>query len=494
MKRTPSLIFAVLLLILEPNLAGRLHAAENESSTQAVHCTVDFQTVHQEWDGFGVNYVQMAQSADPVNDPQDYGGFSELKEKKRWEILQLIFGSDGLRPGIIKMFLDPFHQAGPDEEFDHESNTSWMRYFARNGVEITRKRGGPEIQIITTLYGPPAWATSQQFLRGRDLDPAQFENLADYMIDWTKFLIEEELLPVRFISLHNEGDAPYRWPVDGNSGNMDRGHDYNAFWRPQQVARFLEFMPSQINAAGLDVGLTPGETTYWRNLALNMYSWAIHDNTKALANMALITSHGFGTGNAFQTRGVDFLRTFRPELHAWTTSASWGRAGKTTDIEFLNLFRRNIYEAKVNAIIPWAIVKTSDWKGGDPNSSSALFINDDGNLEIRPQYYYYKQLSVAGQPGMNVATVNVDTGSDIELIAFASGGTANPDAFLVINLGKSDRNVAIEVNGEHNFYAAIRSSEGERYLPVGNFTLADGMIGYWAPAESVTTFFAQPVD
>lgn len=451
---------------------------------------VDFTTTLQDWDGFGVNYVELAQSTDPVNDPQEYGGFSSLSRRERVEILDLIFGEDGLQPNIIKMFLDPFHQAKPGGEFDHESTTEWMRYFAREGVKRTRQRDS-DIEIITTLYGPPPWATKQKFLRGRDLDPQQLENLARYMIDWLAYLVHEEDLPVNYLSLHNEGDSPNRWPNDAASGNMERGHDYNAYWRPHQVVLFLEFLPAMLAEAGLVVGVTPGEPTYWRNFANHWYDRAILDNVTAMNNLALITSHGFGRGSAINSVSVDLLRWKRPELHAWTTSMTWGESEETPAYDFVNVMRRNIYDAKVNAIIPWAVVKTSSWVGGDPNAATAIFVTDEGEFEVRPHYYFYKQLTRAGQRGMKVATVETASGSGIELIAFTSNGTRNTDAFVVLNTGESDRELKVEISGSGQAFSATRTSETEHYVRIGQFMVEDGTIAYVAPAGSVSTFVAR---
>ena len=55
---------------------------------------VQFDRILRSWDGFGVNYVEAAQTRDYVNEPQDYGGFSTLSEASRKEIITLIFGDD----------------------------------------------------------------------------------------------------------------------------------------------------------------------------------------------------------------------------------------------------------------------------------------------------------------------------------------------------------------------------------------------------------------
>jgi hypothetical protein len=281
--------------------------------------SVRFDRKLRDWDGCGVNYVELAQSLDYAKDPQEYGGFSRLSEAERQEILELVFGPDGLRPGVLKMFFDPFKQKEPGAAFDHETTTKWMRYFVRE-AQKRAKAEGRELPIITTLYGPPAWATKQRFLRGRDLDPAQYRNLALYMVDWVKWLREKEGFPVKYLSLHNEGDSPYRWPLDGSSGNIGHGHDYNAFWRPQEVAAFIALLRPLLDEHGLrDVGVTPGESTVWRNFSNMLYDWAIFDSPDALKGLGLITSHGFGTPEVITSTGTDLLRFKRPELHAWTT-------------------------------------------------------------------------------------------------------------------------------------------------------------------------------
>lgn len=479
-------LFAATLLILG------MHScviSTNNSETGPVDAIVDFNTTLQEWDGFGVNYVEVAQTVDYNNDPQEYGGFSLLSEEERAEVIDLIFGEEGLKPDIIKMFFDPFQQVAPGAHFDHETTTQWMRYFVKEGLKKTKARGGEDLSIITTLYGPPAWATKQKFLRGRDLDPEQYENLAKYMIDWADYLVNVENIPVKYLSLHNEGDSPNRWPLDGSTGNIGQGHDYNAFWRPWEVAHFLDFMPEMIEETGIDVGLTPGECSNWGKFKNMCYHWAIYDNEQAIRNISLITSHGFGTESSIVSEPNDLLRLKRPDLHSWTTSMTWGKKN-TTDYEFVDLIRMNIYNAKVNAVIPWACIQTLTWVGGDPNPGTAFFVSEEGDFEVKPQYYYYKQITRAGQKGMAVAAVEVDKESEIKLIAFSSNGTYNPNAFLVLNKGESEQQVNLTVKGGDGTYQVFRTGVGEQYVTLEEVTVNAGKLSYTAPAGSLSTFSA----
>ena len=70
-------------------------------------------------------------------------GASTLSEQQRSQILDLVFGADGLKPGLVKMFPDPYQEGLTESDkgkFDHKT-------------------------------------TTQRFVRGRDLDPARLEEL-----------------------------------------------------------------------------------------------------------------------------------------------------------------------------------------------------------------------------------------------------------------------------------------------------------------------------
>ncbi len=471
----------------------------------AIPAEVNFSKHLQLWDGFGFNYVETSQTTDYEKDPQDYGGFSLLDEKEKKEVIDLVFGEDGLKPGIIKMFLDPWHQEAPGKPFDHATTTANMREFVKMGLQKTRERND-DFTIITTLYGPPAWATQQKIIRGRDLDTKMKKHLATYMIDWVKYLKEEEKLPVKYISLHNEGEDWQRWPRDGKENFAgETGHDYNMYWPPEQIIDFLKFMPQMVQEAGLnDVHVTNGENSNWYRFNHWGESGELYDTDEALNNLGLITSHGFYAGyygywyGNHASVGIDDLRKKRPELHAWVTSSSWA----DMDSKFVRQIFGSIYDVKINGFIPWAGVQCPPrWVGGDPNPGNAIQISEDGTYEVRNGYYFYKQVSRAGQPGMRVArTATRDT--EVPIIAFASNNTKNPDAFVVINISSGDKNQKrFSVKGDKKMAIAIKGSKykkfkayrtngkDELYKEIGTFTVKNGIIEYTAGIGTVTTFF-----
>lgn len=481
---------------------------------------VDFTSAIRVWDGFGFNYVETAQTFDYQKWPQDYGGFSKLSEKDKQEVLELIFGNDGLKVGLVKMFLDPLHQKEAGGAYDHQTTTSQMRLFVKSGLDLTKSRGD-NLSIITTLYGPPAYITKQNILRGRDLDTAYLDDLCDYYADWAKYL-KEEGLPIQYISLHNEGEDWYRWPEDGGHGHIiDVGHDYNFFWPIGQTTQVINRLRKRMDLMGLqDIGITNGEYTNWYRFNAWGYADEIAEDPKAMDNLAMITSHGFYVGvmsaghwyGPHTSSGNDKLRNKKPELHSWTTSTAWNTFTRTqpkvfyTDWDFVKQIQNSIYEVKLNGIIPWAgIQNESAWNKPDPNPGCAIRVFDDGSWQINKAYYYYKQVSRAGQPGTSVVDAYIMS-SEISLLAFAGGQSGTGNNLVVINSSEEPRHINLEIIGLNNQgMTAYRTSgrevitvdktksssppEGDNYQKISGFKLENGNLQYTAPPGSVTTFF-----
>ncbi len=61
-----------------------------------IRAKINFDDVLREWDGFGFNYVQVCQTTEYEEWPQNSGGFSILSPAQRQEILDMIFTPLGL--------------------------------------------------------------------------------------------------------------------------------------------------------------------------------------------------------------------------------------------------------------------------------------------------------------------------------------------------------------------------------------------------------------
>lgn len=458
-----------------------------------VPAMVDFSETLQPWDGFGFNYVETCQTRDYNEDSQDYGGFSLLDKNQRQEIAKLVFHEEGLNVDIVKMFLDPWHQESPGEPFDHETTTANMLDFYKRGMKIDKKEGH-HTDVITTLYGPPAWATEQQFIGARELDETKFPLLADYMIDWARYL-RNEGVGVKYLSIHNEGEDFYRWDFEDETQRFER-FDYNAYWRPEQVNSFVKILHKHVQSSNIqDLGVTNGEPSNWTRFYYWGYAHSLAGDDEAMDALGMITTHGFINGDpeklSYATANSltnDLLRARRPGLHSWTTSFAWGEM----DTKFVRMVHENIYTAKVNAVIPWAGIQHGpSWYDGDPTGGTAIRVHDDGTYEVTRGYYFYKQLTQAGHRGMAVASATLANPRAF-IIAFSGGDTPHPDAFVVtsyISIWKLP--LQIQVKGtKYNRFKAYRTSEdgNETYDEIGIFEVQDGAIEYDPPWGTITTF------
>lgn len=478
----------------------RLHtrppAAQDIPSSVAIH----FDQPLQAWDGFGVNYVQSSRSRDYEQAPEDYSGFSQLSEAQRREVVELVFGEDGLQPALVKMFLDPLHQARdvPEitpsnlaEAFDHETTTNYMRFFVREGLKLTRQQGR-DLSILAGLYGPPAWATQQKFVRGRDLDTTQYVPLAEYMASWVKYLQEVEGLPVDYLSIHNEGDSPRRWDAAGKTAGK-ASHDHNAFWRPQQVADFVKVLDATLEQYELgEVGVTPGEYNTWHKFYSPgvrhfSYARALYEAPESLEVLDLLTSHSFWNP---KDEGILLIRLKRPELHAWTTSMAWNW-GARADVSFLDFVRRELYEVKVNGLINWAIsYAPNQWVPSYPDPGVGIFI-DQGEYRIEPAYYYYKQLTRAGRRGTRVARA-ISPVPKVQVIAFTGSHAQMADAFVVYNLDQVSKQIRLELSGTpHQQFEGFMNQPCAYEVPLGIHPLNDGKLTLELEPYTSVVFFGK---
>lgn len=449
---------------------------------------IAFDQPRQAWDGFGFNYVETCQTRDYGRDPQDYGGLAGLTDGERERVFEAVFGRDGLRPNVMKLFLDPWHQAGPGAAFDHRGTTAQMRRFAREGAARMEAQGEP-FSVVTTLYGPPAWMTLQRTLRGRDMDPAHTGALVTYLVDWIRFLREEERLAVRAVSLHNEGEDWSRWPENGVWPGDD-GHDYNLYWTPAQVVAFMPLLRRALDEAGLhEVAVAPGETTNWRRFEEWGYADAIAEDAAALAALGLITSHGFhapsvGRWSAdYRSAGTDRLRARKPELHAWTTSTGWG----TRHLGLLWEIQQSVTSAKINAFIPWAGLQKADlWVGGDPNPHTAISVVEGGRARFNKEYFVYRHACRIGRAGARVAPVAMN---DSEVVALAFTGGPSGDGCVFANLGDEDKPMRVEFAGPERVFDGALTDQKRDWVELGETRLPGAFV---LPAQSAVSFVERP--
>jgi len=464
LMKTPIFISSIVTLLLTAALAH----------VNAEDITVDFAAKLQPWHGFGVNYVETAQTRDYDKWPQDFGGFSKLTESQRHEFMNALYGPDGLGLSLHKIFLDPWAQATPDAPYDFERTTQWSRWFLREAMKRTTRQDRT-LRVITTLYGPPAWATKQKKLLARDFDPAQADALARYMAAWVGFLEEKEGVQAEFLSLSNEAKDASFFTDDGMGpkGNSD----YNLAWKDSEMTDMMKRMHALLP----DVGFTPTEPTGWDGA--NYFPFM---KTQELRDaLGIITAHSFGRSDQW---GPDFVKKALAQkrgLPVWTTSHDWRKGG----VDFAQHTHAQIYKVGVNGIITWQVSKNlSEWRPAPKNPNAAIMQQKDGGLALAQPYYFLKQMSLAGQPGMSVVDA-VSENKDVRAMAFASNGTKHPDAIVIINASDEEQVCALAVSGtDAKTWKARRTTEsGEHFIELPPLSELSAI---QLPQRGVLTLFA----
>jgi len=443
-------------------------------SLRAADITVDFTAKLQPWHGFGVNYVETAQTRDYELWSQDFGGFSKLTEAQRHALMDALYGPDGLGLALHKIFLDPWAQATPDAPYDFERTTQWSRWFLREAMKRTAAQGRT-LRVITTLYGPPAWATQQKKLLARDFDPAQADALARYMAAWVRFLKEKEGVQVEFLSLSNEAKDASFFTDDGMGpkGNSD----YNLAWKDSEMTDMMKRMRTLLP----DVGFTPTEPTGWDGA--NYYPFMKSQELRDA--LGIIAAHSFGRSDQW---GPDFVKKAlekKPGLPVWTTSHDWRKGG----VDFAQHTHAQLYKVGVNGIITWQVSKNlSEWRPAPKNPNAAIMQQKDGSLALAHPYYFLKQMSRAGQPGMSVVKAE-SADEKVRVMAFASDATKHPDAIVIINASDTEQVCALAVSGtKATSWKARRTTEaGEHFIELP--PLSD-VSAIRLPSRAVLTLFA----
>lgn len=453
-------------------LASPLLATESTATA-----SVDFSKTLQVWDGFGVNYVETAQTRNYEDWAQDFGGFSKLSEAERQQLMDALYGPDGLGLALHKIFLDPWGQAAPDAPYEFERTTKWSRYFLREAVKRTSAEGR-ELRILTTLYGPPAWATQQRKLLARDFDPAQADALAKYMAAWVKFLQDKEGVQVEFLSLSNEAKDATFFTEDGMG---PRGNsDYNIAWKEDEMINMMRRMRVLLPK----VGFTPTEPTGWDGA--NYYPFT---RTKELCDaLGIVAAHSFGRSDQWGPDFVKKAREKKPGIPVWTTSHDWRQGG----VDFALHTYTQIYTVGVNGIITWQVSKNlSEWRPAPKNPNAAIMMRPSGKPELGRAYFILKQLSRAGQPGMAVAQTAAEH-EKVRLMAFASNGTRHPNSLILVNNGDVAISLRLAVSGisASTWHARRTDESAEQWRALEPLRAQEkGSIVTELPPKSVTTLF-----
>ena len=116
----------------------------------------------------------------------------------------------------------------------------------------------------------------------------------------------------------------------------------------------------------------------------------------------------------------------------------------------------------------------------------------DGSLALGHPYFFLKQMSRAGQPGMSVVKAE-STQDDVRVMAFSSNGIKHPDAIVIINASEAEQVCKVAISGaKATSWKARRTTEaGEHFIELP--PLSDVTAIHLPPRSMLTLFAATPL-
>jgi O-glycosyl hydrolase len=268
--------------------------------------------------GFGVSGAWWAQVV---------GGWSP---ENRQRIVDLLFSpTEGIGLTVYRYnigggedgLIDPWRMtesfdAGPGEyDWTRDANALTILRMARDaGVTdvIVFANSAPERMTISgRASGNPDG--------GSNLRPDMHDAFAQYLVDVTRHLIEQEQIPVGWISPINEPQWDWQ-PSKGQEGTH---------YTTDEIVSVLNALQTAIDASGLDVEISAIDAGEWETASI--YVNRIFEEPVLAANLHHFAVHSYWSDAADKARFVHFMERQFPDVELWMTE--WTEMQQGRDYE-----------------------------------------------------------------------------------------------------------------------------------------------------------------
>lgn len=352
-------IISFLILSASPALCGN-------SPAQIKLC---FQDKVQKIDGFGISQA---------------GWADELyQHHKRAEVMDMLFGNDGLRLSILRG--EVFPQSPADTTDDHlkRAGQVWLTRYAREVCKVDK--------LIFSTWSPPAYMKSNGKVSHGFLKPEYYQAFADYLVTFCK-AYEDAGLKIYAISPSNEPGYEAPW----NSCK----------WSPEQMGTFLtKHLVPTFKQTCPDIQIIYGENPTWstarhpmlQGISSEKFVNEILNQFPEVNGYPYIASgHGYDIplSNYFKdakdiaTPIIPYTKAVERGQNVWVTEISSIDpldASIENGLEWAAKFHKYLTEANVNAFV-W-------WGGAMPTSNNESLIVLDKNRE---NYSFTKRYETFG--------------------------------------------------------------------------------------------------
>ena len=303
-----------LLLFLLPFLSF------NRNAQTVTTITVDQAETRQTIMGFGVSGAWWAQAI---------GGWSP---ENRQRIIDLLFSpTEGIGLTVYRYnigggedeLIDPWRMT---ESFDAgPGQYDWSR--DANALTVLRlARDAGVTDVIVFANSPPERMTISGRASGNpggesNLLPDSHEEFARYLVDVTRHLIEDEAIPVGWISPINEPQWDWQ-PSKGQEGTH---------YTTDEIVSVLHALQSAIDESGLDVEVSAIDAGEWQSASI--YANRIFGDPLLADSLHHFAVHSYWSDASDKAQFVRFMERHFPNVELWMTEWTEMQEGRDYGME-----------------------------------------------------------------------------------------------------------------------------------------------------------------
>lgn len=346
------------------------------------------------------------------------------RHPKRAEVLDRLFGKEGLRLSILRGEVFPQWAADSTDEHAKRCAQLWITRYAKETCKVDK--------LIFSTWSPPAYMKSNGKVSHGFLRPEYYEAFAHYLVAFCK-AYEEAGLKLYAISPSNEPGYEAPW----NSCK----------WTPEQMGRFLTgYLEPAMKNACPDVRIIYGENPAWSNpehpqLQFLSSKQFVEDILAAHPEMKdfpyIASGHGYEIPLSQYIPGekdvvvpiVPYTQAVEREQHVWVTEISSVDpldASMDNGLKWATLFHDYLTKAQVNAFV-W-------WGGAMPTSNNESLIVLDKD---KGTYSFTKRYETFGNYTRYIPVGSVRIANELQSL---------PEELLVSSFTKDDRYTAVIIN------------------------------------------------
>ena len=191
-------------------------------------------------------------------------------------------------------------------------------------LHLARDAGVTDVVVFTN--SPPERMTLSGRASGNpgggsNLQPDMHEAFAQYLVDITRHLIENEGIPVRWISPINEPQWDWQ-PSKGQEG---------AHYTTDEVVSVLRALQTALEQSGLDVEISAIDAGEWQTAGV--YASQIFEDPVLAANLDHFAVHSYWSDAADKAQFVHFMQRHFPDVTLWMTEWTEMQEGRDYGME-----------------------------------------------------------------------------------------------------------------------------------------------------------------